>query len=98
MSESIIGPMSYQALNAQQLATVNQDYAGEIVSVARKSGEYSDECTFGYAATVTLSTGWRVTVGRYGAVLAETRPVSGPPLLLPCGLYEQADGSYAATA
>jgi hypothetical protein len=62
-----------QSLNeAQRRACA--DYSGSIVSVSRKAGEYDDESTFGYAYVVTLSTGWRALVGRYGAVLDEWAP------------------------
>jgi hypothetical protein len=60
-------------LNAAQRSTI-AEYSGAIVSVERKLGEYSDESQVtGYAAIVTLDSGWVVKVGRYGAVLAETR-------------------------
>ena len=62
-------------LNAAQRQTIARDYTGEIVSSREALGEYSDESSeTGFAAWITLSTGYRVKVGRYGAVLAEIPP------------------------
>jgi hypothetical protein len=64
-------------LNAAQRETITQGYpSATIVSAERKTGEYENEAAQiggGYAATVTLSTGWIVVVGRYGVVLSEER-------------------------
>jgi hypothetical protein len=66
------------SLNPQQEATI-AEYTGDVVSVSRKTGEYSDESQYtGYAAIVTMSSGWTVTVGRYGAVLAEEQLPKAP--------------------
>jgi hypothetical protein len=59
--------------NAAQRATIARDYSGTVLSWTRKTGEYSDEARVGYAMIAELSTGLKVTVGRYGAVLAESR-------------------------
>jgi hypothetical protein len=61
--------------NAAQLATAAQ-YSAPVASWAVKLGEYSDENEpfTGYAMIATLENGWAVTIGRYGAVLAEIAP------------------------
>lgn len=65
-------------MNAAQRKTAS-DYSGNVVSVSRKSGEYDNERDpvadgGGYAVVVRFSTGWVVTIGRYGAVLREVAP------------------------
>jgi hypothetical protein len=86
------------SLNQQQEATI-AEYTGDVVSVSRKTGEYSDESQYtGYAAIVTMSSGWTVTVGRYGAVLAEEQLPKAPTAMQVtiCGpnLRDQSKGSF----
>jgi hypothetical protein len=85
------------SLNPQQETTI-AEYTGDVVSVSRKTGEYSDESRNGYAAIVTMSSGWTVTVGRYGAVLAEEQLPKAPTAMQVtiCGpnLRDQSKGSF----
>jgi hypothetical protein len=72
-------------LNEAQRETIAHGYpSATIVDVERKMGEYENESAQvggGYAATVTLSTGWIVVVGRYGAVLSEEHAAQAPNMI-----------------
>jgi hypothetical protein len=66
--------------NAQQLAAL-ADYTSPVAGWEIKTGEYENEAAQvggGYAMIATLESGLRVTVGRYGAVLAEEAPEAAP--------------------
>lgn len=66
--------MSVVTPNAAQRDAVSA-YSAEPVSWEVKRGEYDNEAApmGGFAMVATLANGWRVTVGRYGGVLAEER-------------------------
>lgn len=55
---------------------VLKDYSGEVTGWTYADGEYENErdpTSGGRAIDVELSSGWRLRIGRYGALLRETR-------------------------